>query len=99
MRLIYNDTRRSWAETYQRCRQFASALQNHGVGADDTVSLMLPNVPAMYEAHFAIPMAGAVIHGINTRLDAEIIAFQLQHSGAKSIAHRYGVFCNRFSRA
>ncbi len=81
--VIYNDTQRTWSETYGRCRQFASALQNLGVGADDTVSLMLPNIPAMYEAHFAIPMAGAVIHGINTRLDAEIIAFQLQHSGAK----------------
>jgi fatty-acyl-CoA synthase len=81
--LIYNDTRRSWSETYGRCRQFASALRKHGIGADETVSLMLPNVPAMYEAHFAIPMAGAVIHGINIRLDAETIAFQLQHSGSK----------------
>ncbi len=81
--LIYNDTQRTWFETYKRCRQFASALQNIGVGREDTVSLLLPNVPAMYEAHFAIPMAGAVIHGINTRLDAEVIAFQLQHSGAK----------------
>jgi fatty-acyl-CoA synthase len=81
--LIYNDTRRSWADTYRRCRQFASALQQYGVAADDTVALMLPNVPAMYEAHFAIPMAGAVIHGINIRLDADAIAFQLKHGGAK----------------
>ncbi len=81
--LIYNDTRRNWAETYRRCRQFADALRQHGVSADDTVALMLPNVPAIYEAHFAIPMAGAVINGLNIRLDADAIAFQLQHSGAK----------------
>ena len=81
--LIYNDIRRNWFETYSRCRQFASALRRHGVAADDTVALMLPNVPAMYEAHFAIPMAGAVIHGLNIRLDAAAIAFQLKHGGAK----------------
>jgi len=81
--LIYNDTRRNWAQTYQRCRQFAAALRDHGVAMDDTVALMLPNVPAMYEAHFAIPMAGAVIHALNIRLDAASIAFQLNHSGAK----------------
>jgi len=81
--LIYNDTRRNWSDIYRRCRQFADALQQYGVAADDTVALMLPNVPAMYEAHFAIPMAGAVIHGLNIRLDADAIAFQLKHGGAK----------------
>jgi len=81
--LIYNDTRRSWSDTYRRCRQFAAALKQYGVAADDTVALMLPNVPAMYEAHFAVPMAGAVIHGLNIRLDADAIAFQLKHGGAK----------------
>ncbi len=81
--LIYNDTRRTWSATYARCRRFADALRQHGIGADDTVALMLPNVPAMYEAHFAIPMAGAVINGLNIRLDASAIAFQLKHSGAK----------------
>jgi len=80
--VIYGDLERSWAETYRRCRQFASALQARGVGVDDTVAIMLPNVPAMYEAHFAIPMAGAVIHALNIRLDADAIAFQLAHSGA-----------------
>ncbi len=83
--LIYNDQQRSWADTYRRCRQFASALKQLGIEADDTVALMLPNVPAMYEAHFAIPMAGAVIHGLNIRLDAAAIAFQLNHGGAKVI--------------
>jgi fatty-acyl-CoA synthase len=81
--VIYNDTRRNWSETYRRCRQLAAALQRHGVTADDTVALMLPNVPAMFEAHFAIPMAGAVIHAINIRLDPDAIAFQLEHGGAR----------------
>ncbi len=80
---IYADKRYSWAETYRRCRRFASALQQHGIEADDTVALMLPNIPAMFEAHYAIPMAGAVICGLNIRLDADAIAFQLQHGEAK----------------
>jgi len=66
-----------------RCRRFASALQQRGIEADDTVALMLPNIPAMFEAHYAIPMAGAVILGLNIRLDADAIAFQLQHGEAK----------------
>jgi fatty-acyl-CoA synthase len=80
---IYADKRYSWAETYRRCRRFASALQQRGIEADDTVALMLPNIPAMFEAHYAIPMAGAVICGLNIRLDADAIAFQLQHGEAK----------------
>lgn len=80
---IYGDIRYSWAQTYRRCRRFASALKQHGIEADDTVALMLPNVPAMFEAHYAIPMAGAVIHGLNIRLDAAAIAFQLEHGGAR----------------
>jgi fatty-acyl-CoA synthase len=81
--IIYRDFRQNWAQTYRRCRQFASALRQHGIEADDTVALMLPNVPAMCEAHFAISMAGAVINGLNIRLDADAIAFQLQHGQAK----------------
>ena len=81
--LIYGDLQRSWAETYRRCRRFAAALAARGVGTDDMVAVMLPNVPAMYEAHFAIPMAGAVIHALNFRLDASAIAFQLEHGGAR----------------
>ena len=79
---IYGDQRYTWSETYNRCRRFASALRKHGVKNNDTVALMLPNVPAMYEAHFAIPMAGAVINGLNIRLDADAIAFQLKHGAA-----------------
>jgi fatty-acyl-CoA synthase len=80
---IYNEKRYTWGETYSRCRRFASALQQHGIGVDDTVALMLPNIPAMFEAHYAIPMAGGVIHGLNIRLDADAIAFQLKHGAAK----------------
>ena len=72
-----------WAQTYARCRRLASALVKHGVGAGDTVAVMAPNVPAIYEAHFAVPMTGAVLNTLNIRLDAEAIAFQLAHGEAK----------------
>ncbi len=81
--VIYGDTRRNWSQTYSRCRQLASALQKAGIRQDDTVATMLPNIPSMYEAHFAIPMAGAVINALNIRLDTDTIAFMLKHSGAK----------------
>ena len=81
--LIYGARQQTWEQTYARCRRFASALQKHGLKQDETVALMLPNVPAMYEAHFAIPMAGGVINGLNIRLDADAIAFQLKHGNAK----------------
>ena len=81
--LIYGAKQQTWAQTYARSRRFASALQKHGLQQDETVALMLPNVPAMYEAHFAIPMAGGVINGLNFRLDADAIAFQLKHGDAK----------------
>jgi len=83
MAQIHGERRYSWAETYRRCRRLASALQRRGIGANDTVALMLPNIPAMFEAHFAIPMSGAVIHALNIRLDAEALAFQLGHGGAR----------------
>ena len=81
--ILYGDLRQSWAETYRRCRRLASALAQRGVGVGDTVAVMLPNVPAMFEAHFGVPMAGAVLNTLNTRLDAESIAFMLQHGEAK----------------
>lgn len=81
--VVYNDLAYSWSETYRRCRRFASALRQYGVHTNDTVALMLPNVPAMYEANYAIPMAGAVINALNIRLDADAIAFQLKHGNAK----------------
>ncbi|MEO8936863.1 MAG: acyl-CoA synthetase [Burkholderiaceae bacterium] len=81
--VIHGDWQMTWRETYARCRRLASALSKRGVGAGDTVALMAPNVPAMYEAHFAVPMLGAVLNTLNTRLDAEAIAFMLQHGEAK----------------
>ncbi|MDO8696541.1 MAG: acyl-CoA synthetase [Pseudomonas sp.] len=81
--VIYGAIEHSWASTYARCRRLASALAQHGVQRGDTVAVLLPNVPAMYEAHFGVPMAGAVLNTLNTRLDAEAIAFMLQHGEAK----------------
>ena len=81
--LVYGARRQTWSETYQRCSRLASALVQRGVGVGDTVAVMLPNVPAMFEAHFGVPMSGAVLNTLNTRLDAEAIAFMLQHGEAK----------------
>ena len=81
--LIHGQRRISWAETYARCRRLASALQRRGIGAGDTVAVMAPNIPATYEASFGVPMIGAVLNTLNIRLDAEAIAFQLQHSEAR----------------
>jgi fatty-acyl-CoA synthase len=78
--VVHGARRYSWRETYARTRRLASALARRGVGAGDTVSVMLPNIPAMYECHFGVPMTGAVLHTINTRLDAESIAFMLDHA-------------------
>lgn len=81
--IIYNEQRFTWEQTYLRCKQFASALHQLGVGEGDTVSTMLPNIPAMYEAHFAIPMTGAVLNTLNTRLNAQSLAFMLDHCDCK----------------
>jgi fatty-acyl-CoA synthase len=81
--LVHGGQRFSWSETYERCRRLASALARRGVGAGDTVAVMLPNIPPMYEAHFGIPMCGAVLNTLNTRLDGESIAFMLRHGEAK----------------
>jgi fatty-acyl-CoA synthase len=83
---VVHETRRfTWGETYARCRRLASALSNLGLGKGDTVAAMLPNIPAMYEAHFGVPMTGAVLNTMNTRLDPEAIAFMLDHGEAKLI--------------
>jgi fatty-acyl-CoA synthase len=82
---VYEGRRFTWAETYARCRRFASYLAGRGIGVGDTAAAMLPNVPAMNELHFAVPMTGAVLNTLNIRLDAPSIAFQLDHGGAKII--------------
>jgi len=83
--IIHGDIRQDWQTTYARCRRLASALVAHGIGKGDTVAVMLPNTPPMVEAHFGIPMSGAVLNALNTRLDPEAIAFMLAHGEAKVI--------------
>ena len=82
---VYEGRVFTWAQTYARCRRFASFLAGRNIGSGDTVAAMLPNIPAMNEVHFAVPMAGAVLNALNIRLDASSIAFQLDHGGAKII--------------
>ncbi len=80
--VIHGGQRNTWRETYLRCRRLASALKRAGVQRGDTVAVLAPNIPALYEAHFGVPMAGAVLNALNTRLDADTLAFILKHSGA-----------------
>ncbi len=80
---IYGDRQYTWSETYDRCRRLASALKARGVEKGDTVSIVAANTPEMLEAHFGIPMSGAVLNTINTRLDADTIAYILEHGEAK----------------
>mgnify|MGYP001255094678 FL=1 len=81
--VIHGSLRRNYSALYARCRQLASVLAAAGLGRGDTVSVMLLNTPAMIEAHYGVPMSGAVLHSLNTRLDAATIAFQLDHAEAK----------------
>lgn len=81
--VIHGAIRRNWQSTYDRCRRLASALSHRGIGKGDTVAVMLPNIPAMLEAHFGVPMIGAVLNALNVRLDAPAIAFMLEHGEAK----------------
>jgi fatty-acyl-CoA synthase len=82
---VHGDMRRNWGETYARSRQLGSALQRRGIGKDDTVAVLLPNIPAMIECHFGIPMAGAVLNTLNTRLDLASILYMLRHGEAKAL--------------
>ncbi|KLN60608.1 acyl-CoA synthetase [Kiloniella spongiae] len=81
--IIHGELRRIYADFYTRSRQLASALSQRGINRGDTVSVLLANTPAMLECHYGVPMCGGVLHSINTRLDAAVIAFQLDHAGAK----------------
>ncbi|KAM7258279.1 hypothetical protein ACFE04_014020 [Oxalis oulophora] len=78
--VIHGNRHFTWLHTYQRCRRLASAFSKHSVGLSHTVAVIAPNVPAMYEAHFGVPMAGAVLNAVNVRLNASTIAFLLTHS-------------------
>jgi fatty-acyl-CoA synthase len=81
--VIHGSQRYGYAEFYSRCRRLASALADRRIGQGDTISVMLANTPAMLEAHYGVPMAGAVLHCINTRLDAGAIAFMLDHADTR----------------
>ena len=81
--MIHGQTRRSWSETAQRCRRLASALTDRGIGRGDTVAVMAPNIPELFEAHFGVPMTGAVLNALNIRLDAASLAYILDHGEAK----------------
>ncbi|MGH9321877.1 MAG: AMP-binding protein, partial [Vicinamibacteria bacterium] len=81
--VVHGDVKYHYRELYRRCRRLASALERRGVGRGDTVSVMAPNIPPMLEAHYAVPMTGAVLNALNYRLDAESIAFILEHGEAK----------------
>ena len=83
--VVHGAERYTWRETYARCRRLASALARRGIGKNDTVAVMAPNTPPMYEAAFGVPMCGAVLNTLNTRLDAEAIAFMLRHGGARAL--------------
>ncbi|NDZ15743.1 acyl-CoA synthetase [Variovorax sp. WS11] len=81
--IVHGDMRQSWCETRKRCRRLASALVRRGVKPLDVVAVLAPNTPAMLEAHFGVPLAGAVINAINVRLDADAVSFILRHGEAK----------------
>ncbi|MBY0407243.1 MAG: acyl-CoA synthetase [Rickettsiales bacterium] len=83
--VIHGPVRHTWAQTYARCRSLAHALNKRGIGTGHTVSIIAPNVPAHFEVYFGVPMAGAVINPLNTRLDAPTIAHMLAHSETKLI--------------
>ncbi|KAL7135294.1 hypothetical protein ABFS83_11G084100 [Erythranthe nasuta] len=83
--ILYNDTSRTWSETHTRCVKLASSIVSLGIKRNDVVSVVAPNVPAMYELHFAIPMAGAILNTVNLRLDANAVSNLLQHSGSKLV--------------
>ena len=83
--IISENKKYTWKETFIRCVLFANALKQNKIKTGDIVSIMAPNTPAMYEAHFAIPMAGAIINTINIRLDAKTISYIIGHSKTKLI--------------
>src|SRR6201996_7642843 len=95
--VVHGAIRRTWSETYERTRRLASALQRAGIGLGDTVAVLLPNIPPMVEAHFGVPMAGAVLNTLNTRLDVATLLFMLRHGEAKALIvdTEYGEFAHR----
>ncbi|CAK7326389.1 unnamed protein product [Dovyalis caffra] len=83
--VVHGSLKYTWQQTYLRCRRFASALSNRSVGFGSTVAVIAPNVPALYEAHFGVPMAGAVVNCVNIRLNSQTVAFLLGHSKSEVV--------------
>src|SRR6516162_6491502 len=83
--VAYGERRYSWRQAFERCRRLAAALAAGGIRRGDTVALMAPNIPEAFEAHFGVPMAGAVLNALNIRLDPDTIAFILRHGEAKAL--------------
>ncbi|MEO0317184.1 MAG: hypothetical protein RL404_861 [Pseudomonadota bacterium] len=83
--VVHDGVRRTWRETYARTRRLGSALRQRGIAKDDTVAVLLPNIPEMVEAHFGVPMAGAVLNTLNTRLDLATLQYMLRHGEAKAL--------------
>ena len=81
--LVYEDRKYTWIDIYKRCTQFASALEKIGITKGDTVSVMACNTPEIFEAHYSVPMTGAVLNTINIRLDSKTVSYILEHSDAK----------------
>ena len=81
--VVHGEIRYKWSETITRCRRLAGALSARGIGYGDTVAVMAPNVPALFEAHFGVPLCGAVLNALNIRLDSETIGFILGHAESK----------------
>ncbi|KAK6915055.1 AMP-binding enzyme, C-terminal domain [Dillenia turbinata] len=83
--IIYNDITYTWSQTHRRCLQLASSIVSLGITRGHVVSVLAPNIPAMYELHFSVPMAGAILNAINLRLDARTISVLLRHSESKLV--------------
>ena len=83
--IFYKKRIYTWKQVYERCIKFASALEKHGIKLGDTVAIMAANTPELFEAHYSIPMTGAVLNAINTRLDSKTITYILKHGGAKAL--------------
>jgi fatty-acyl-CoA synthase len=98
--VVHGEIRRTWRDTYERARRLASALQRAGIERGDTVAALLPNIPPMIEAHFGVPMAGAVLNTLNTRLDIASILYMLRHGEAKALIvdAEYGELALRATR-
>lgn len=87
--IIYGSIRYTWSQTFERCRRLASALVSLGIQPGDVVSAVAPNIPAMYEMHFGVPMAGAILNTLNVRLNGQTMASLFKHAGSKAVFADY----------